>query len=149
MCLPTRTPNSTTRERFAEHTKDPACAGCHALIDGLGFGLEQYDAIGAFRTEEGGLPIDASGEIVVTDVDTSYEGGVQLGQILASSELVRDCVATQWIRFALGRGETDADQCTVDAVLTAFSATDGDVRALIADIALSDSFRHIARGESQ
>lgn len=142
-------PNSTTRERFAEHTEDPACAGCHVLIDGLGFGLEHYDAIGAFRTEDGGAPVDASGEIVASDVDGTYEGGVELGRILASSDQVRDCLATQWFRFAIGRGESEADQCTVDTLHAGFAESDGDVQRLIADIALSDAFRHLAQGEPQ
>ena len=54
---------STSRERFAQHSSDPACAGCHKLIDPLGFGLENYDAIGRYRENENGKPVDASGVI--------------------------------------------------------------------------------------
>ena len=142
-------PGSSTRERFEQHTEDPACAGCHVLIDGLGFGLENYDAIGAFRAEDGGVPVDASGEIIASDVDGEYEGGVELGQILVGSSEVKDCLATQWLRFAIGRGEAEEDQCTLDALRSGFAESDGDVNQLIADIALSDSFRHLAPGDPQ
>src|SRR3954451_2966330 len=56
----------STRERFAMHTNNPACSGCHNLIDGLGFGLEHYDGVGAFRTVDQGVAVDSSGEINTT-----------------------------------------------------------------------------------
>ena len=57
---PKPNPLLTTRERFAQHEKDPYCAGCHRLMDPIGLGFESYDAIGRFRTKEGSLNIDAS-----------------------------------------------------------------------------------------
>jgi hypothetical protein len=135
-------PGSTTRERFAQHTADPACAGCHALVDGLGFGLEGYDAIGAFRTLDGGLPVDASGEIVGTeDIDGTFDGSVELSARLAESDQVRRCVTTQWFRFGLGRMDTPDDACAVERTYAAFADSDHDVRALIEAIAVSDAFR--------
>ena len=135
-------PNATTRERFAQHTSDPSCAGCHVLIDPIGFGLENYDGIGAFRTVEGDLPVDASGELVGTDVDGPFDGGVELVSLIAQSDLVRQCVSRQWFRYALGRNETDEDECSTSVLDEAFAASDYDVRELLRTLVLTDAFRH-------
>ena len=136
-------PNATTRERFDEHTSDPACAACHQLIDGLGFGFENYDAVGAFRTEEGGLPVDATGEVLLTsDIDGPFDGAVELAGKLAQSENVHRCVSEQWFNYALGRVAGDEDQCSTDALYQTFEASDLDVRALIVGVVTSDAFRY-------
>lgn len=135
-------PNATTRERFDQHTSDPSCAGCHNLIDPIGFGLENYDGIGAFRTMEGDLAVDASGELIGTDVDGPFDGGVQLAQRLIQSQTVRTCVTRQWFRFALGRGEVAEDNCTMDRLLESFESSGSDVRVLLRELVLSDAFRY-------
>ena len=136
-------PNATTRERFDEHTSDPACAACHQLIDGLGFGFENYDAVGAFRTEEGGLPVDATGEVLLTsDIDGPFDGAVELAGKLAQSENVHRCVSEQWFNYALGRVAGDEDQCSTDALYQTFEASDLDVRALIVGVVTSDAFSY-------
>ena len=135
-------PGATTRERFAEHTENPECAGCHQMIDGLGFGLEGYDGIGAYREMDNGLPVDASGEIIGTDdINGPFDGGVELANLLASSNQVRQCFATQWFRFSLGRMDAAEDGCAFDMMDTAFEESDYDIRELIKTIAVSDSFR--------
>jgi hypothetical protein len=57
-------PTLTTRERFARHTSNPSCAGCHQFIDGIGFAFEGYDGIGARRLVDNGKPVDESGALV-------------------------------------------------------------------------------------
>lgn len=139
---PSPSPDATTRERFAQHTSDPACSGCHVQIDPLGFGLEGYDSIGAFRTEEAsGLPIDNAGEIVLSDVDGPFVGGPELAGMLAQSEFVGTCFSRQWFRYALGRVEGDADSCAIDGISEAFNESGQDVRVLLREIALSSAFR--------
>lgn len=138
---PETNPDQTTRERFAQHTEDPACAGCHALIDGIGFGLENYDGIGAFRTTEGSLPIDASGELIGSDPSGTFEGGVELAALLAHSSKVQDCMTRQWFRYALGRNESEDDACSIDHLMENFRSSGSDLRALIKAVVLSDSFR--------
>lgn len=134
-------PNATTRERFAEHTASPDCAGCHLLIDPIGFGFEAYDAIGKYRTMEGTLPVDDSGELINTDIDGPFNGGVELANMMATSDQVRECVASQWFRYAFGRSQTDDDECTTDHMNEAFAESDYDIRVLLREIAISDSFR--------
>lgn len=136
-------PNLTTRERFAQHVEDPACAGCHSLIDGIGFGFENYDALGRFQAMENDLPVDASGEIVSAEgIEGAFDGVVELSEILSDSQLVQECFATQWFRYAFGRVEDDADEGQLDAIHEAFAASEHDVKELIFTIATSDAFRY-------
>ena len=138
--------NASTRQRFAQHAANPACAGCHQLIDPVGFGFEHYDAIGAYQTTQAGLPIDATGELTSSDVDGTFDGAVELSTKLARSQEVSDCVASQWFRFALDRTPTDQDECSVQQLRAALSASGGDLRELIRAIVASDAFR-LARRE--
>lgn len=137
-------PGATTREIFEQQTAEPYCAGCHKLINGIGLGFEGYDGIGAFRELENGLPVDESGEVVGTDVAGPFDGAVELAHKLAESEQVRDCVATQWFRFSLGRLEGEADACTLDALRQSFADSGHDVRALMLALVTTDAFRYRA-----
>lgn len=131
----------STRERFAMHTDNAACRGCHDLIDGLGFGLENYDGLGIFRTVDHGVPVDSSGEVTASrDIDGPYVGGPELSAKLAMSSQVRDCVPTQWLRYALGRNETEADTCSLVELRDAFAASDGDLHELMIAITQTDAF---------
>ncbi len=141
---PTDDPDATMRERYAEHSTNPQCAGCHALIDPIGFGFEAYDGAGLWRADEHGVPIDASGTLVGTDVDGDFDGAAELATRLADSRLVHDCFATNAFRYALGRAETIADDCTLGELRERF-AEDGDVRALLVDITRSVAFRSVRR----
>jgi hypothetical protein len=106
--------NVTTRQRFAQHQNDPVCAGCHSLMDGIGLGFESFDAVGRFRTEENGLPIDASGEIVSSDIDGAFIGPRALAEKLAQSRVVQDCMIATWFRYLTGREANDHDAATFD-----------------------------------
>jgi hypothetical protein len=146
--LPAPAPGVSTRERFAMHTSNPACSGCHGLIDGLGFGLEAYDGMGGFRTQDQGVDVDDSGEITATrDIDGPYMGGPELAQKLASSAEVRDCAPTQWLRFALGRREDDDDTCSLVELQDAFAASGGDLRELLVALTQTDAFLNYKAAE--
>lgn len=139
--LPAPEQGVSTRERFAMHTSNAACSGCHGLIDGLGFGLESYDGIGRFRTLDRGVPVDASGEVTHTrDIDGPYMGGPELALRLAESAEVRDCAPTQWLRFALGRREQADDTCSLVALQRAFADSGGDLRELVVALTQTDAF---------
>ncbi len=105
--------NLTTRQRFAQHVADPFCAGCHTRIDGVGFGFEQFDGIGAFRTVENGQPVDSRGTLTGTfEIDGDYTGVSELAQRLATSRLLADCFVRQSYRYAMGQIEPDGDDLT-------------------------------------
>jgi hypothetical protein len=138
---PDPSPDATTRERLAQHQTDSSCRGCHRGIDGIGLGLENYDAIGAYRTMESGKTIDATGTIVGTDQEGDFDGALELAERIAASTDAQQCVTTQWLRFALGRPETDADECTLEQLNADFAASGGDIRVLLRSIVASDAFR--------
>jgi hypothetical protein len=135
-------PRLSTRERFAEHTGDGDCAACHRLMDPIGFGFEHYDATGRYREVDGGKPVDASGELTGTDVDGAFVGVPELAERLVESEQVRRCVATQWFRYAFGRGDsTVTDSCTIAELASELGANGGDLRALFSATVNSELFR--------
>lgn len=139
---PEPTANATTREMLQEHVANPACAGCHKRIDGIGLGFEAYDALGGFRTMESGKPIDSTGEVLATKgTNGSFDGVPELSRKLAQSVDVQQCVTKQWLRFALGRMEADADKCTLEKLFNEFADSGRDIRALLRSIVLSDAFR--------
>jgi hypothetical protein len=131
----------STRERLKQHETDPACSGCHSLMDPIGFGFESYDSIGRFRTTDGGKAVDAHGEVVNTDdLDGKFVGTAELGQKLATSAQVQDCVARQWFRFALSRFEQDPDTCSMKKIVDTFQAADADLNTLPAAVVATDAF---------
>ncbi|MBX7097422.1 MAG: DUF1592 domain-containing protein [Myxococcaceae bacterium] len=131
----------TNRTLFEERTAPPTCQGCHASLNGLGFGLEHYGAAGAYQVQERGLPIDARGVLRRTDVDGPFDGALELSQRLARSTVVQRCAAEQWVRYALGRAPVAVEGPQVELLTQRFLDSGGDVRALLTDIALSPTFR--------
>ncbi len=137
-------PNLSKREQFAQHRDDESCAGCHALMDPIGFGFENYDAIGRWRDkEENGMAIDPSGELVDADDATGAFGGpIELVKLLAGSQIVHDCMALQTFRFAAGREENPADGCSVKSATERFRESGGDIKELIVALTQTDAFFH-------
>ena len=138
-------PKLTTRARFAVHTASKSCSDCHKLIDGAGFGFENYDQLGRYRTQENGLPVDASGEMMATGeaaVDGPYNGVLELSNRLALSPRVERCLATNWYRYAMGRVETEADGCSLREVEQKFRSSGGQFKELLVAVTLSEAFRY-------
>jgi len=138
----------TTRERFAAHTASPGCAGCHRLMDPIGFGLEGFDGMGRPRRTETvdgrEQPIDLSGVIADTARgDVEFTGAAELGHLLAVSTEARDCAVNQWFRYAFGRVETRADICSLGELAASFDASDRDLRELIVAITTTAAFRFL------
>jgi hypothetical protein len=128
----------TTRERFAAHSNNPACSSCHSRIDPLGFTLEHYDGLGAYRTQENGAPIDSSGAILGTDYsDATIADGVDLSRRLAASPDAHDCFSRQLASYMYGRAAGAYDQCSLDRAYDAFVASGRDTRALAASLVTS------------
>jgi hypothetical protein len=130
----------TTRQRFTQHSIDPACTGCHHLMDPIGLGFEDFDGAGVFRASENGQPIDDSGEVQDSDVTGPFHGIGELASKLASSGEVRACVATKWFRYGYGRGETAADACSLDNIKTQFAAGGFKIRDLMVALTQTDAF---------
>ena len=104
----------TVRERLEEHRKNPLCAACHKIMDPIGFSLENFDAVGAWRVNDSGLPVDASGELAD---GTKVGSPVTLRQaILARSEAFMGSFTRKLLTYALGRGLEPYDMPVVRAI---------------------------------
>ncbi|MCA9602377.1 MAG: DUF1592 domain-containing protein [Myxococcales bacterium] len=145
--FPEKTPGVSTRERFAQHRSDPSCNGCHRLIDPVGFGFENYDGLGNFRTVDNDADVDASGEVVDADLTPddatgAFDGVEGLANLLKDSAKVRDCMTTQYFRYAFARGEGDADEATMKELRSARDAADGSITGMLAGVVTTDAFLH-------
>lgn len=109
--IPPKDPSLTTRQRFAKHSSVPGCAGCHIKLDGVGFGLEDYDTLGRFREKDAnGKPVDASGVVIDTKGKKSiFNGGGELSDEIAKSAEAKRCYTIHWYRYAHGRSVSSAD----------------------------------------
>jgi hypothetical protein len=138
-------PKLTTRERFAKHTSDAKCKGCHQYIDGVGFGFEGFDGVGQQRTVENNLPIDTSGEILgieqLTDGSKmSFKGPRALAAVLRDSKTAKACLALQYYRFGRGYEERDSDACSLSLLSQRFESNGYTVRDLLENLPLLTSF---------
>jgi len=118
----------TNRERLKEHTTNPSCAGCHTLIDPIGFAFEKFDSIGARR--ETTAPLDTSGQVAGISTAT-FASPRELGVILANSPQCQECIVKQYFRYLTGRTETPADRPLLRTVFERFKASDFRFRELI------------------
>ncbi|MCG8651138.1 MAG: DUF1592 domain-containing protein [Pirellulales bacterium] len=121
---PTADTGATLREQLEVHRASPSCAACHRVMDQLGFGLEQYDAVGRYRQRDAkGAAIDASGQL---PGGRSFDGAARLSEVLGKSErkAFATTVVTRLLTFAIGRELTPGDRCTVDEIV-AETASDG------------------------
>ncbi len=124
------------RDKLEVHRQNPACAGCHAILDPIGLGLENFDAIGRYRTTyEGGGAIDASGMINTT----AFNGPTELASILTQDPLFTRCVGDRLMSFTVGRILRMEDQPYVDQLITNWNG--GGLTALVKELTKSDAFR--------
>jgi hypothetical protein len=143
--LPPKEDGETKKEQLEAHVSDPSCAGCHVMLDQIGFGFENYDPIGVYRTTDGEFAVDATGNVIADEdgIAGPFDGPIELVERLAASDGVARCVARQWSRFALGRNVADAEaECVVEHAYLAFDEADRDLRRLMLEIVMLDSFRH-------
>ena len=129
----------TLRQQMERHRSDPGCAACHSLMDPLGFGLENYDAVGGWRTSEGEVPIDPAGEL---PGGRRFSGPAELRTILLDrKDEFRRCLAEKLLTYALGRGLEWFDACAIERI-AAGTAREGDrFSALVVEIVASPAFR--------
>lgn len=102
----------TNRQLVEDHTQNPStvCVSCHGtIINPLGFPFENYDAIGQFRTEDNGQPVDAASEALVGEGKVAVANALELVDALAASDVVHECYAKHWVEFTYGRPEADED----------------------------------------
>ena len=132
------------REKLAAHRANPSCAVCHALMDPIGLGLENFDAIGAYHATENNEPVDATGELQ----GVSFSGARELATLIARDPRLAGCFTRQLLTYAVGRSFITTDGSTIASALVRDERAAGrqGVRDLIGAVALSDAFR-MRRGE--
>ncbi|MFP6765422.1 MAG: DUF1588 domain-containing protein, partial [Planctomycetaceae bacterium] len=136
----------TLREQMEQHRKEPACATCHAAMDPLGFAFENYDAIGAWRTQDREQDIDASGEL---PDGTTFSGPQDLKALLLTrKDQFTKCLTEKMLVYALGRGLEYYDGPTLRRIVQKVAAEDYRFSALIAEIVKSEPFLN-RRGADQ
>ena len=127
------------RERLEQHRRDPNCSPCHMLMDPLGFGLENYDAVGAWRTVDGKFPIDPSGTL---PGGQSFAGSKELKEVLKSkSDVFVNNVTEKLLTYSLGRGLERYDRPTVEAISRQVKASDYKFSALVMEVVKSKPFQ--------
>jgi hypothetical protein len=136
----------TIRERLAQHRTNPSCASCHSVIDPLGFALEQYDAIGAWRTvDESGRPVDATAA-TLSGAKLEGLGGLR-ALLLAEPEQFPRTVTEKLLAYALGRRLEYYDRPAVRAIVRDAASSNYRWSALIAGIVKSPPFQMRAASE--
>jgi hypothetical protein len=128
------------RAQMEQHRANPACSGCHSRMDPIGFALENYDAIGRWRTKDADSPINASGEL---PDGTRFEGPAGLNELLMSKyrEDFAGAVTQKLLTYALGRGLEYYDQPAVRSIKREAARDNYRVADLIAAIVESVPFR--------
>ncbi len=143
--LPPPMPGLTARKRHEAHFVVQPCKGCHQYMDLIGFGFDQYDAVGKFHATQDNQPVDVTGTVMRMDGSNHpFTGPKDLISRLTQSDEVRRCVSNKWLRFALGRGEQTLDAPALGEIRATFKATDYNLRELLVAIATSPSFTHRA-----
>jgi hypothetical protein len=129
----------TMREQYERHSVDPACRGCHSMMDPIGFSLEPFDATGRWRDEDAGAPINAA--------DTMYDGSPIDGPdglrdfVLRYPDAYLSNVASKMLTYALGRGLDYQDMPVVRGVVREAAEKDYSFHAMILAVVQSEPFQ--------
>ncbi|HVT91031.1 MAG TPA: DUF1592 domain-containing protein [Tepidisphaeraceae bacterium] len=136
----------TLRQQMEQHRVDPNCAGCHARMDPIGFGLENFDAIGAWRDKDGDAVVDPAGQLVSGE---SFKGAVELSKVLATSKRNEflHCMAEKMLTFALGRGVESYDEPAMAEIVQKLEKSEDRFSVLVMSVVDSMPFQ-MRRGDS-
>ncbi|MGA3241187.1 MAG: DUF1585 domain-containing protein, partial [Bryobacteraceae bacterium] len=133
------------RQQLEQHRSNPACAGCHARMDPIGFGLENYDAIGRYRAAEGKFSIDSTGTL---PNGKSFSGAAELKSILRDDpQIFTRALSVKLLTYALGRGLESYDRPAVDAIVSRVQQSNYRFSALVQAIVDSVPFEMRRTGE--
>ncbi|MBM4357374.1 MAG: DUF1588 domain-containing protein [Deltaproteobacteria bacterium] len=130
----------TLRQRLEEHRLNDECKSCHQLMDPIGFGFEHFDALGQWREEDNGLPVD-----VKSDLDGKpFEGAVELADLVAELPEVGACIARRFYQHAVGRLDGKGDRPAVEGLIESFVSNNFDFKELVVSMVVNDGFRYVA-----
>jgi len=139
--LPEQLPDQTNRQRVETLTGVAPCSACHnTFINPLGFAFESYDAVGQWRDTDNGKPVNTAANYMLDGQAVSYDGAVQLSQLLAKSTTVHRCYAEHWLEYTLGRRPSEEEQGVLDS-LAAASLQSDSIANLLSSITALETFR--------
>jgi hypothetical protein len=131
--------SASLRQQMQAHRSSPVCASCHSKMDVLGFGLENYDGIGAWRTQDGKFPVDSTGTL---PNGKSFATPAELRQLLLSNmPEFEHCLSQKMLTYALGRGLGPADRITVTEIDRKVAQSEYKFQTLIREVVHSMPFR--------
>jgi len=133
-------PNLPLRKQLEIHRQSAVCASCHRTMDELGFGLENFDAVGRWREQDGPFRVDASGKL---PGGAKFNGPLELARVLDKrrAEFAR-CLAEKMLTFALGRELSPPDRCAVDTIVEEVENREYRFSAVVTAIDKNDPFRN-------
>jgi hypothetical protein len=135
-------PGQTMRQVLDIHASAACAQGCHNLMDPFGFAFENYDGIGQYRTTDNGSAVNSVTTVPLDGTMQTVNNGVQLATLLSTSTEARQCFATQWVRYAVGRPDTADDAASIGDAYSAFATANYNVRNLLVGVASSRTFRY-------
>jgi hypothetical protein len=136
--LSTAPTSGSLRQRMEQHVSDPVCSGCHQKMDPIGFALEHYDAIGAWRATDGQYAIDPRGTF---PDGRSFSGALEMATVLKQDEALPSCVVRHVFTYALGRTPAMTDDVAIAQLTQSFQAKGHRMKELLVQVVLSPSFR--------
>ena len=130
----------TMREMMVIHREKPLCASCHQRMDPIGLGLENFNAIGQFRTTENGQPIDSAGQLIT---------GEEFGDVAALKKILADerrddfyrCLSEKLLTYATGRGPEYFDAVTINLLVERLKENKGNLKELVVGVIESAPFQ--------
>jgi hypothetical protein len=134
-------PNKTARARLDAHSTDPACSGCHKLMDPIGLALENFDGAGQLRQTENGEPIDTSGELN----GMPFQDALGLARALRADPAAPSCVVNRLYAYAVGRAVEKGERPLIGYLEKSFEADDYRFTKLVRRIATSRAFMSVSR----
>jgi hypothetical protein len=136
--------DATLRERLALHQEEPVCANCHALMDPIGFGMEDFDSVGLYRTMDGNSPVDATGTLTGAGLDGStFDGLAELAVALRRQPVLGPCLVSRLYAEGLGRRAVEHDRLSVNDLGASFAASQNRLDRLLITLVTSESFRFV------
>lgn len=132
-------PDATLREQLERHRQDASCSGCHQMMDPLGLAFENYDAIGRWRDNTDGKPVDPTGSL---PDGRTFQNAIELTDLLRQQETEYALQVTRaMLTFSLGRGLEPYDQCAVNDIMSKLKTDDYRFRTLVREVVLSRPFQ--------
>jgi len=133
----------TTRDYFTWKTSMTACAGCHRMINPTGFAFEEFDGLGQHRDNDRGAPVDTNGTLPLGTKDLAFRDARELLEGLSKEARVQACYAKNWLQFAFGRREQDADLRGLGLATQHLQADDYSIRDLAVAFTERPAFNHL------